>query len=77
MRARARRASECKHQEALIARRDGLGAAAAALLIALGALAVSSYGWAPATPSRATIGFSPMAARADGFSPGVTLETVW
>ncbi|AUX47927.1 uncharacterized protein SOCE26_094530 [Sorangium cellulosum] len=70
----------CKHQEALIARRDGVGAAAVAVLVAsgaLGALSVSSYWWAPAAPPRATAGFTPMVAGATGLSPGVTLQAVW
>lgn len=70
--------SACKHQEFLIARRDSVGAAAAAVLIAsgaLGALSVSSYWWAPDTPSRATIHFEPVAAGA--LSPSVTFQTVW
>ncbi|WP_437674388.1 PEGA domain-containing protein [Sorangium sp. So ce131] len=70
----------CRHQEALIARRDGVGAAAVAVLVAsgaLGALSVSSYWWAPAAPPRATAGFTPMTAGATGLSPGVTLQAVW
>ncbi|WP_437763637.1 PEGA domain-containing protein [Sorangium sp. So ce281] len=70
--------SACKHQEFLIARRDSVGAAAVAVLIAsgaLGALSVSSYWWAPDTPLRATIRVEPVAAGA--LSPSVTFQTVW
>ncbi|WP_437633174.1 PEGA domain-containing protein [Sorangium sp. So ce854] len=72
--------TECKHQEFLIARRDGVGAAAVAVLVAsgaLGALSVSSYWWAPDTSLRATIDVTPAMAEAPGPSPGVILQTVW
>ncbi|WP_437621512.1 PEGA domain-containing protein [Sorangium sp. So ce1151] len=72
--------SACKHQESLIARRDGVGAAAVAVLIAsgaLGALSVSSYWWAPDTSPRATIVLAPVATDAKELSPGVAFQTVW
>ncbi|KYG01025.1 hypothetical protein BE20_53985 [Sorangium cellulosum] len=68
--------TECKHQEFLIARRDGVGAAAIAVLVAsgaLGALAVSSYWWAPDTPPRPAIGFRPATADAPDTSPRVAI----
>ncbi|AUX37248.1 MULTISPECIES: PEGA domain-containing protein [Sorangium] len=68
--------TECKHQEFLIARRDGVGAAAIAVLVAsgaLGALAVSSYWWAPDTSPRPAIGLGPATADAPDTAPRVAI----